>query len=428
MGDRWVDVFLTKPDTYLDESYMYDDEFLCSVQTVQLHANSNSAAIVAYPTPYLMPTWSWGYDQSTLGNNKLRNVEVGDIIRVGNPSTGTTNYLTVVEVITVSRIYNCLGSDYTTVALSPVPVGETSTSVLGTPSVNSAWYMQLAKTSQGTAANGQYPNSAVDFSLTGGTAMSVDAMDLGTDTAPSATANYMQLGTSGIAHIVLRVNTTLEVTTLPAFFAAMSGNTTAARGLIKYTTVQDGMIRRPFAKMHGTTAHSNTMVVRANDGTNDYDKTVSMDDERLPYPLYLNKRWSYKSTLQANLNFSIKCISMIKLVGYSIVNKRQVGVNNQHEMINDDYFVLNIRELEGKVISNNVHTHGAFAILHCPLGDRSEGTVEHSIFEPNGIVNHYFDNPDSSVRTLTVSITDRQGNPAHIGRLHLWFKLLTQHG
>jgi hypothetical protein len=86
--------------------------------------------------------------------------------------------------------------------------------------------------------------------------------------------------------------------------------------------------------------------------------------------------------------------------------------------------------VEGKVISNNKHANGAFAVLHTPLGDNveSEGAIEHSRFEPDGIVTHYFDNCDSTIRNLTIKVTDRRGQPAHIGRLHLWFKLLVLHG
>ena len=48
----------------------------------------------------------------------------------------------------------------------------------------------------------------------------------------------------------------------------------------------------------------------------------------------------------------------MKLIGYSVFNKRQVGFQNAHEVIQDDFVALHINEVEGGVISNNAAANG----------------------------------------------------------------------
>ena len=111
--DKWLNVFVTKPDSQYGEDYTFDDEFLCTVQSVQISevtANGRYASIVGEATNYLMPTWSAPYSRSGeairggFSNHRLRSVVPGDIVRIGNAGTGHTDYLTVVEII------HCKGS------------------------------------------------------------------------------------------------------------------------------------------------------------------------------------------------------------------------------------------------------------------------------------------------------------------------------
>ena len=56
------------------------------------------------------------------------------------------------------------------------------------------------------------------------------------------------------------------------------------------------------------------------------------------------------------------------------------------------------------------------------------GAVEYSMFDTvNGIVTHPLDG-NNVFRNLTLELTDRRGEAAHFGRLHLWFKLHVTHG
>jgi len=90
---------------------------------------------------------------------------------------------------------------------------------------------------------------------------------------------------------------------------------------------------------------------------------------------------------------------------------------------------LRIKEVEGKVISNNRHANGAFAILYAGShADNTKGGVDVHKYDTDGIVVRRVDATNSVMRNLTVELLDRTGKPAHFGRLHLWFKILATHG
>ena len=147
--------------------------------------------------------------------------------------------------------------------------------------------------------------------------------------------------------------------------------------------------------------------------------------------MYKNDTWESKGQdlLTVRLDHGVKALECIKLVGYQISNKRHVGVTHGHEIANDDYFILNIDEVKGNVISNNRHAMGCFAVLMAGSPkDEVVGAVEFHQQDLNGLATHYFDNCNNTVRNLHIRVTDRQGKPAHIGRLHLWFKLHVLHG
>lgn len=96
----------------------------------------------------------------------------------------------------------------------------------------------------------------------------------------------------------------------------------------------------------------------------------------------------------------------------------------------DDYVILRINEVEGHVVSNNRFANGAFAVLYAgSTKDNEVGAIEYSRFDTtSGIVTQEMEATNSVLRNLTLEITDRSGNAAHFGRMHLWFKLLVSHG
>ena len=416
-NEKWLDVFVTKPDAQFGEQYTFDDKFLCSVQTVALSSANTSASIVDHPTNFLLPTWSGPYSvggASSVGgftDHPLRSVEAGDIVRIGDTRTGHTDYLTVVEVLHVTHIRNLLGGNYAQtpggfVPISPIDFLDSSATHRKGRLLRTTAPVNGTLEPHSTGLEDVIAGPGETFSL---------GEDVGTVYRP---------GTAGIAHIVLRVNVQLNATALPTI---LYGTGNAALGAAKaYTTRNLAMAARDALTLPMVNPSGNNGVSLDSNGNT--ATILPMKEEMYPYALYLNKKWSHGTTLYANFDHGVKGLCCIKLVGYSIVNKRQVGVNHQHELMNDDYFILHINEIDGKIVSNNKHANGAFAVLHTPVGMKTEGAIEHSQFDPAGVVTHYFDNCDSTIRSLTIKVTDRRGQPAHIGRLHLWFKLLVIHG
>ena len=361
--DRWIDIFITKPDMQHNDSYEFDDHFVCSVQSVRINPELTQdglieAAVVDAQTDWIMPTWTNYYNNSTFATDypnqvkQFKELQVGDLIRIGQTSSvGFTDYLTIVEVIQVDKLYNACHSAVTT-------------NLEGTSRIESG------------------SDSHVDFTS----------------------------ARNGIAHYAFRLNFALNATKLPSHVPVKSAwNTpTDATGALTSDALP-------------------TLATRHNVK---YKSTSSTyNEENLFYPMYVTKRWLAGRTLTAALDHGVKQVNAIKLMGYTVANKRQVGLQHAHETLADDYIILRIAEFEGHVVSNNRFANGAFAVLHVgSTSDNVVGAIEYSQFEPEGIVTKYVDAPNSVIRNLTIDVSDRRGQSAHFGRLHLWFKLHVTHG
>lgn len=145
-------------------------------------------------------------------------------------------------------------------------------------------------------------------------------------------------------------------------------------------------------------------------------------DSKYWCPLYKLNNVHLNSRLILPLDHGVKALHCVKLVAYSSNNKSLPGYLHFHEFAHDDYVMLGIKELPASLLSNEATSRGAFAALH--ISDTGE-TYER---EPTGIATQYVNPGASNVRQLTLELTNRKGEPAHLGRLHLWFKLLVTHG
>lgn len=402
---RWLDVFVTKPEIGFDkQEYTFDDQFVCSVQSVRidhsprdLSTPENSYAIItSQATDWIMPTWTKQYETTNYNNDAsypfdaFHNIQVGDLIRIGGTVTsGYTDYLTVIEKIEVDQLYNATSNlipttnatTYDLVDISTTPptvLGTRPLDIIGDPLARDAVHQNFLSNDY-TKASGRYL-------FTTGTRK------------------------SGIAHYCLRVNQIVNCTALPdvpldASFYNAADSSGAIQAEDKATTAKRNLV---------TSCVSN----------------ASRPDEKNFFPMYAMKNWLAGTTLRAALDHGVKQVSCIKLVGYALANKRQVGIHHGHEVVADDYIVLRIKEIKGQVVSNNRHANGAFAVLHCGSTSHNEvGAVEFSMFNTvDGIVVQDVDATNSVLRNLTLEVTDRQGKAAHFGRLHIWFKLLVTHG
>ena len=157
---------------------------------------------------------------------------------------------------------------------------------------------------------------------------------------------------------------------------------------------------------------------------------VSGDLRRMFYPLFRSKKWlTNTGEVQIKLDHGVKDIHWLKLVGYSVFNKRQPGFQVAHEVTQDDWIALHIKEINGKVVSNNRAAASAFCVLHAgSSNDSSTGAIEFHQFDPAGLHTHYFDSARATVHDLTFKFLDRNGNTANFGRIHLWFQVCVRHG
>ena len=376
---RVLDVFVTNADDNQEEEF--DDQFICAVQSVTLDTRkleqskaivksslagedisadadeyTTTAVIVGDETDWILPLWPMtgthdhGGESTSKGDGDMfKDIEVGDLIRIGAPSThGFTDYLTVVEKAQVTM----LATTHTDVIISK----------------DGKDRLKFDNENVQTREKIEYRVIAPVFAL--------------------------------------RLNQSVNATTLPDLIQTKGRGTEGPRRFAYATSLLD--------KRHEKTLWGGT----AGDKGGHY------------YPMYHMKEWrANKSHLTARLDHGVKEVKQIKLMGYSLINKRQVGPQHAHEMVQDDYLILRIKEVTGQLISNNRHANGAFAVLYSGShGQNTKGGVDVHTYETDGLVVQNLTATSSVMRNLTLQLTDRTGKPAHFGRLHLWFKITATHG
>jgi hypothetical protein len=390
---RVLDVFVTNADPNQEDDY--DDQFVCAVQSVRLHEESSEtyAVIVEDETDWV--TAAFPYDATA---DPFKEIMKGDLIRVGVPSTGGfTDYLTVVEKVPIKAFRNATTSNIAMRSDAYDHGPQTIHRLVGdeteiTYKVNAhaaQWLIPHGK----TVSTSQHLENLLD-----------NDPWFTTSEGDDDTKEYVP----PVQHYALRLNHSINATTI-------NEPTDANRSKRIVTAL--------------TIANPNhdaeeTLIATLADRQN-----VTMWGGGHLYPMYHMKEWRSGQSLTAELDHGVKQVEEVRLMGYSLMNKRNVGPQHAHEMIQDDYLILRIKEVEGKVISNNRHANGAFAILYAGShADNTKGGVDVHKYDTDGIVVRRVDATNSVMRNLTVELLDRTGKPAHFGRLHLWFKILATHG
>ena len=139
---------------------------------------------------------------------------------------------------------------------------------------------------------------------------------------------------------------------------------------------------------------------------------------------------SHDHPLRVRFDYDTKEVSKITLTAYSVFGKRQVDKEDAGQLPDDDYFILRFRELQGKTVSNNPNADRAFGIIKLG-GDASTpetvGAQEYAqALSDDGVIVLKV-NPPKKIQMLTLDVLDRDGNPAHFGRIHVWLKLEVNH-
>ena len=148
------------------------------------------------------------------------------------------------------------------------------------------------------------------------------------------------------------------------------------------------------------------------------------------FPLF-RMRNSVPKPLTVSLGHTIKSVYAVKLCGYSVVNAAaDHDYQHGHELEPSDWIAIDLKDIQGEVMSNNPHANGAFAVLHAGHVQNSSlsGAVEYHTHDPQGIVSVQFERPTSAMRQLEVSFRNAKGAIPNAARIHLWFKLVVSQG
>ena len=397
---KTIDVFMTS-----NEGTEGDEEWMGPVWSVEvtreemglttdppraLRGGKTVALVANWATPYIMTS-------IPLEEPHKKQLKVGDLVRVGTPdSRGYTDYLTVMEVIPLDK----LGSGITGV----IGHAEGAAGVVGPDIV---WDADYTKTNFTTLPIVAKEDATENTTRSGGSL---------TNQLQAASGQFINV----TGYVAYRLNYAIDVTTptVPAHRMLQAG---AHR--------KDDMLE----ERHLLTISSSwatTALKRRAAGLSFVSNEVEtgLFYRSLLYPLFRVK--TPPATHKVQLDRGIKAVHWIKLYAATFVNKRAVGFQNAHEMHMDDWVALRLHEVQGEVISNNATANGSFTILHSGHHDDAlTGAKEVRLDQDApGITTVYFERPRTDMRSLTVELRDRYGDLAHLGRIHLWFKLCVSHG
>ena len=341
-----------------------------------LDAGNSSDDVVAY-----VANWATPWIMTAYQDWQPYTLDVGDLVRVGDVgSNGYTDYLTVVERVRVDKLTN---------GIATMDIGWcTSNQGLASPSAP-----QIDNLKRASHENA--PSAPYEWSREAGATGQRNFIDLTSGTYYAYRLNYSINATNGSPPIEMRGLT-----------VDREKRILETRHLLEINKTWADSSKRDWPER--TERHERWMKKRH-------------------FPLY--KVTPPPAMHKVSLDRGVKAVHSIKLYGATFVNKRQIGFQNAHEFHTDDWVAVNLREVQGEVISNNEAANGAFAILHTGhTNDAHTGAVEIHEREMAGLATVIFERPRTDMRSLTVELRDRLGQPAHLGRIHLWFKLCVSHG
>lgn len=357
-------------------------------------ADTQQAMVTLSASPWIM---------SCRAQTPHLNLEVGDVVRVGGGGGSNTDYVTVVEKRKVTRLANATGQYL-------------------------YWRYNVNNVADSVRIEPWRPSTTVDaWSSPQTDPFTVDVV-----------------GTTNRDVYAYKLNTALPLTRVDeanwdAQMQATHALAKAMRTALQTAATQAANPPAPAvanpdldtdlgrlvgSQAFNTVADSDALLMR--------HKLLS-ENEPL-YPVFKVKNpmgdaLKRADALKVPLDRGIKAVHSIKLMAYSLVNKRQIGYQSTHEMFDDDWVALHLKEVSGEFISNHREANGAFTVLHVGHAkNETAGAIEIREQDPAGLVTHTFEQPRTDLRSLTCHFKDRSGHAAHLGRVHLWFKLCVTSG
>ena len=422
MATHWEDVFLTR-DT--DHSLASDDTFVAPMMSVRVVKNetgvdfdlaaqtstiknitSNNTLfetqgnLHALIEPEQSSNWLMhafpGDLTSEFADGRMKNLKVGDQIRVGLPESGFTDYLTIMEIVQVKSLHNTSKSNI--VNLKPTDKTYASNSnnypdmtyVPGSDLNTNDYFsgvqpaLNISKTTTSTDSSGNttYSNTEDSWIKTSAFNPSVTGFDL-----------------------AFRINYAIDATNPPT-------------GTVPHH-------QEFFARGKVTTSGTvlNTAISSA---TRANARIYSPGTKNMHYfPMFKLNAWSetMRNTMSLRLPTSLGKVYGIKLVGYAFSHGADRGFQAHHEGRSEDWYALKIDHINGSVLSNNHTAEGAFHILHAGNAhNRRNGSTQVYDYDSHGLATQTF--PPRNLPVLSVHVAGLNGAPANFGRMHLWMRVL----
>lgn len=394
-----IDVFMTNE---YDEEGGYthnglDEVWQTAVWSVEVH-EQDTVTVCNASTTWIMSSFrNWGPE-----------LEVGDLVRVGNLSSSTySDYLTILEKRPVRRIGSSMHG-------------------AGTSTAQDLYFVDKENTAGNGDTGGSVQTNSSNLSTPIGDSNNTLANFGGTNTTPWDYVNGYSIGGSGGLANVPPVEDLVDTPTMRYMCYRVNH---AINATLPPTSLYTDHIATPTNTL--IERRANLLLPETATGPQNWPNHLTATQEALMkrrvFPLYKVRRPA--AELKVKLDIGVKAVHWLKLCGISLVNKRHAGFECTHELHTDDWVALHVREISGEVISNNPAANGAFTVIHAGHDkEMTTGTVDAREWDPQGLVTHIFEQPRTDLRSLTVSVVDRFGQAAHLGRAHLWFKLCVSHG
>ena len=406
-------VAIDKFKTYVDQNSTATQFLQCGYSAPDI-----TCEVVARATDWIMPR-----NLDSLARPK--ELEVGDVIRVGNSETGRSEVVVVLEKRKIDKLRNHIVMNPTRVSHTHNPASTSltrnnPTALAGLLSEADRDYVPLAV---------RYCYS--DSEITGKSFLEQAIVNV----APTATFlkhhNYVRSGesvaTSGSTDEGVSFTQTHK-------YQASTGHTEPYNYAVNYAgdsvagpavnAPSDSYCYRISRTMDLTTppqlyGMNNFESVFQGIG---YSQVIEYGDKKL-YPLYRLPVSTHRTTLD-DLRISLEHIrtpQRLVLYGYSIA-VADVGYHNQDTETQSAFAILRIRELNGDVLSNNPHCRGAFTMLHAPE-QAIDGKRTFHQYDSHGLVTLELRGKTKSLRQLTFEFANPDGTVLPVLDAQLWCEL-----
>jgi len=380
-----------------------------ALTSIRLHEGPTDWLMLAFPNGKCVNSTDIDQTESTAERERFHALKVGDMIRIGTNATDYTDYVEILEVVDGHQLWNGVGVS------SPEEPADNMWALVsgggpgreGGGESDSAWHGDY----EGIGGAGVQADCLVAFDQS--------ALKPLTDPAYRNPMTHIHQGDpTTFMHARRAIESNIPNAALPVgALRCVRINRT-----IDASTMNRDRVDHEFTHME---SGSFSRVIPRNRGMVSVDG--SGDRDKLFFPCYQAVRAPQHSRVQRTLSLKLpsnfRQMRAIKIRGYQMNAKRLHFIENQHEQPDDDWIAIRCRELEGSVLSNNRHADRSLHVLSAGEAiNRGDGTTTLYKFDPEGLTCVQFS--PVNLPQISFEFIDSRGQPADVGRMHLWVSLL----